>query len=112
MKTLAFLGVAHIHTPSFIQSILERPEQFTIKSLWNNDAARASIAAGHSKSTAVSDYRDILRDDAIDAVIVLRRDQAAPRAGRSRLRRPQAALRREALGQQRRRCLRNAARHR
>ena len=70
MKTLAFLGVAHIHTPSFIQSILERPEQFTIKSLWDNDAARASIAAGHSKSTAVSDYRDILRDDAIDAVIV------------------------------------------
>ncbi|MCY3572627.1 MAG: Gfo/Idh/MocA family oxidoreductase [Chloroflexota bacterium] len=70
MKTLAFLGVAHIHAPSFIQSILERPAQFTIKSLWDNDPARASIAAGHSGGLAVSEYRDILRDDAIDAVIV------------------------------------------
>ena len=70
MKTLAFLGVAHIHTPSFIQSILERPAQFTIKSLWDSDPARASIAAEHSKSHAVSDYRDILRDEAVDAVIV------------------------------------------
>ncbi|MCY4145024.1 MAG: Gfo/Idh/MocA family oxidoreductase [Chloroflexi bacterium] len=70
MKTLAFLGVAHIHTPSFIQSILERPTRFTIQSLWDSDPARATIAAGHSSCLAVSDYRDILRDEAVDAVIV------------------------------------------
>lgn len=70
MKTLALLGVAHIHTPSFIRSVLERPAQFTIKSLWDSDPARASIAAGHSDSHVVSDYRDILRDEAVDAVIV------------------------------------------
>ena len=70
MKTLAFLGVAHIHAPSFIQSVLDRPAQFTIKSLWDSDPARASIAAGHSNSQAVSDYREILRDGTVDAVIV------------------------------------------
>lgn len=70
MKTLAFLGVAHIHAPSFIQSVLDRPAQFTIKSLWDSDPARASIAAGHSNSQAVSDYQEILRDEAVEAVIV------------------------------------------
>ena len=70
MKTLAFLGIAHIHSPFFIKTVLERPEQFTIKSLWDNQPARASIAAEHSGCSTASDYRDILRDDEIDAVIV------------------------------------------
>ena len=70
MKTVAFLGVAHIHTPSFVKSILERPAQFTISAVWDSDPARASVAAGHCNCPALSDYRDILRDDAVDAVIV------------------------------------------
>ena len=70
MINLAFLGVAHIHTPSFIKSILERPADFHINAVWDSDPARADIAAGHAQSTAVSDYRDILRDDSVQAVIV------------------------------------------
>ncbi len=70
MKTIAFLGVAHIHTPSFVKSIQERPAQFTIRAVWDSDPARASIAAGHCHCPAVSDYRDILRDEAVNAVVV------------------------------------------
>ena len=70
MKTLAFLGIAHIHTPSFIKTVLERPDQFTLKAVWDDQPARAQIAAQHANCPAVADYRDILRDDSIDAVIV------------------------------------------
>ena len=70
MKTLAFLGIAHIHTPAFIKTVLERPAEFSIKSVWDNQPARAASAAERSGCVAVSDYRDILRDDDIDAVIV------------------------------------------
>ena len=69
MKTLAFLGIAHIHTPSFARTVLERPAEFKVKALWDNQPERAQ-AAGHIGCPAVSDYRDILRDDEIDAVIV------------------------------------------
>ncbi|MCY3781473.1 MAG: Gfo/Idh/MocA family oxidoreductase [Chloroflexi bacterium] len=70
MKTLAFLGVAHIHSPSFIKTVLERPNEFAIKTLWDDQPARASVAAGHAGCPVAADYRDILRDDEIDAVIV------------------------------------------
>lgn len=70
MKTLAFLGVAHIHTPGFAQRLLERPEQFTVKAVWDDQPARARIAAEKIGCAAVADYRDILRDEAIDALIV------------------------------------------
>ena len=70
MKTLAFLGVAHIHSPSFIKTVLERPDQFAIKAVWDDQPARAAIAASRIGCPTVSDYRDILRDDEIDAVII------------------------------------------
>ena len=70
MKTVAFLGIAHIHTPYFIKTVLERPQHFSIKAVWDNQPARANVAAGHASCSAVGDYRDILRDDEIDAVIV------------------------------------------
>ena len=69
MKTLAFLGIAHIHTPSFIKTVLERPD-FKIKALWDDQPERAAIAAEHAGCPTVSDYRAILRDDEIDAVII------------------------------------------
>ena len=70
MKTLAFLGVAHIHTPGFVKRILERSDQFTMKAVWDDQPARAQIAADHLACQTVADYRDILHDDEIDAVIV------------------------------------------
>ncbi len=70
MKTVAFLGVAHIHTPFFVKSLLERRDQFVIKAVWDDQPARAAVAAGHCGCGALSDYQDILRDEAIEAVIV------------------------------------------
>lgn len=70
MKTLGFLGVAHIHTPNFVNKIMERPDAFRVKAVWDNDPARARIAASHLKDCAVADVAAIVGDDEIDAVIV------------------------------------------
>jgi len=70
MKTLAFLGVAHIHTPDFIQKIARQPAHFRIKSLWDDQPARAAIAAQHAGAVPCSDFHDILRDNEVDAVVV------------------------------------------
>ncbi len=70
MKTIVFLGVGHIHTPSFAKRINERLDQFKVSGVWDEQAARAEIAAGHLSCSTVDDYRDILRDDDVDAVIV------------------------------------------
>lgn len=70
MKTVAFLGVAHIHTPSFVKTLLERREQFHIRAVWDDQPERAEVAAGHCGCPTVGEYQDILRDETIDAVIV------------------------------------------
>ena len=38
--TLAFVGVAHIHTPSFMD-LLKKREDVKVKCIWDHDAARA-----------------------------------------------------------------------
>ena len=70
MRTLGFLGVAHIHAPYFIGLINERPEEFRVKAVWDTQPERAEIAAGHLNCDAVADYQAILADDEIDAVVV------------------------------------------
>lgn len=70
MKTLGFLGVAHIHTPSFVKSISERSDEFRVKAVWDNQPARARIAAAHLGNCAVMDVDAVVGDDEIDAVVV------------------------------------------
>ena len=70
MKTLGFLGVAHIHTPGFVKRVNERADQFKVKAVWDDQPARAKIAAGHLSCSVVDQYSDILSDDEIDAVII------------------------------------------
>lgn len=70
MKTLGFLGVAHIHTPGFVNRINERADAFRVKAVWDNQPERARIAAGHLNNCAVTDVDAIVNDDEIDAVIV------------------------------------------
>ena len=41
--TVAFVGVAHIHTPGFIDLLKKRPD-VQIKYVWDHDAARAQNA--------------------------------------------------------------------
>ena len=70
MITLAFLGVAHIHTPGFINRVNDRGDEFKVKAAWDSQDARAKIAAEQLGCAAVDDYGDILNDSAIDAVII------------------------------------------
>ena len=70
MRTLGFLGVAHIHTPSFVKIIKSRPDQFKVKAVWDAQPERAAIAAEHLHCRAVDRYDAIVADDEIDAVIV------------------------------------------
>ena len=70
MKTLAMLGVAHIHTPGFVKRLNERSSEFAVNAVWDSQPERARIAAGHLNSQAVADYRAILADDAVDAVVI------------------------------------------
>ena len=70
MKSIAFLGVAHIHAPSFIKGVKERADQFTVKAVWDSQPERAAIAAEQLSCAALDDYREILNDGEIEAVII------------------------------------------
>ena len=70
MKTIAFLGAAHIHTPGFIKRVNERGDQFNAKAVWDSQTARAEIAAEQLACEAVADYNEILNDSEIDAIII------------------------------------------
>ena len=39
--TVAFVGVAHIHTPNYLKIVKQRPD-VQIKYVWDNDAVRAA----------------------------------------------------------------------
>ena len=60
MRTLGFLGVAHIHTPSFVKIIKSRPDQFKVKVVWDAQPERAAIAAEHLHCRAVDRYDAIV----------------------------------------------------
>ena len=70
MKTLAFLGIAHIHTPGFIKRVNERGDEFTVKAVWDSQPERARIAAEHLSCATVDSTSHILDDADIDAVII------------------------------------------
>ena len=70
MKTIGFLGVAHIHSPGFINRVKERAAQFKVKAVWDTQPARAKIAAEQLSCSTAADYSDILNDREIDAVII------------------------------------------
>ena len=70
MKTLGFLGAAHIHTPGFINRVKERAGALTVKAVWDTQPERANIAAEQLSCATVSDYRDIVNDAEIEAIIV------------------------------------------
>ena len=70
MKNLGYLGVAHIHTPGFVQRLNQRSHQFKVKAVWDEQPARAKIAADRLNSQAVDHAEAILADDEIEAVIV------------------------------------------
>jgi predicted dehydrogenase len=70
MKTIGFLGVAHIHSPGFINRVKERADQFKVKAVWDSQPERAKIAAEQLSCAAAADYNEILNASEIDAVII------------------------------------------
>ena len=67
---VAFVGVAHIHTPEFIGVLKKRTDDVTCKYVWDHDAARAKLRAAELNSTAVDDLQQIWSDPQIKAVII------------------------------------------
>ena len=70
MKTLGCLGVAHIHIPGFVQRLNQRSDEFKVKAVWDEQPARAKIAADKLHSQAVDHADAIFGDDDIDAVMI------------------------------------------
>lgn len=70
MKHLAFLGVAHIHTPGFINAIKKRPDSLKVKTVWDPDASRAAKRAGELGASVAPDFKTILADPQIDGFVV------------------------------------------
>jgi predicted dehydrogenase len=69
MINLAFLGVAHIHTPGFIKAIEKRPD-LRIKSIWDPARVKADARAKQVGATVVEDFNIICSDPEISAVII------------------------------------------
>jgi predicted dehydrogenase len=67
--TLAFVGCAHIHTPSYIGLVTKRPD-VKVKYCWDHDQARGARRAGELKAKQTSDLGEIWSDREVGAVVI------------------------------------------
>jgi len=67
--TVALVGGAHIHTPSFIDLVKTRPD-VRVKAVWDHDAARAAKRAKDMNSQVVDNLEKIWTDPEITAVVI------------------------------------------
>ena len=70
MKQLGYVGVAHIHTPGFVDRINKRPDQFKVKAVWDEQPERARITADKLNTDTVNDLDTILNDDEIEGIVI------------------------------------------
>lgn len=70
MRQLAYVGVAHIHTPGFVERLNKRSSEFKVKAVWDDQAKRAQITADKLNTVTVHDLDTIIQDDDIEAVII------------------------------------------
>ena len=68
--TIAFVGVAHIHTPGYFDIARKRPD-VRVKYVWDHDAARADSRAKEIGAQAVADLKTIWNDPEVVAVVIL-----------------------------------------
>lgn len=69
MKQVGYIGVAHIHTPGFVERLNKRND-IQVKAVWDAQPERAKITADKLDTTTVSELSDILDDSDIEAVII------------------------------------------
>jgi len=67
--TLAFVGVAHIHTPEYIRLAKSRSD-VRVKSVWDHDSARAATRAKELNARVVADVKEVWSDPEINAVVI------------------------------------------
>jgi predicted dehydrogenase len=67
--TLALAGVAHIHTPGFID-LLKTRDDVRVKSVWDHEAPRAEKAAKDLNAQAVKEVKQIWSDPQIAGVVI------------------------------------------
>jgi predicted dehydrogenase len=67
--TMALVGCAHIHTPSYVNLLRQRTD-VRVKSVWDHDRARAEKNAKVLSAETVSDLKAIWSDPAIAAVVI------------------------------------------
>ena len=70
MKQLGYVGVAHIHTPGFVDRLNKRTDEFKVKAVWDEQPARAKITADKLNTSTVDNLDTILNDDGIEAIII------------------------------------------
>ena len=68
--TVAFVGVAHIHTPHYLDLVKNHPGT-QIKYVWDHDAARAARRAGEVGATVPADLNVIWSDPDVSTVVIL-----------------------------------------
>jgi predicted dehydrogenase len=69
MPSYALVGCAHIHTPSFIKMLAERPQD-RIRVVWDHDPIRGRKRADELGARFVADERKLYDQTPIDGVIV------------------------------------------
>ena len=67
--TVAFVGCAHIHTPSFV-NLLRGRKEVKVKFVWDHDAERAANRARELGAQVVKDVQDVWSDPEIKAVVI------------------------------------------
>ncbi len=68
--TVAFVGVAHIHTPGYLKLVKQRPD-VRIKYVWDHDAERAARRAKEVDAQVPPDVKTIWNDPEVTAVVIL-----------------------------------------
>jgi predicted dehydrogenase len=68
--TVAFVGVAHIHTPGYLDEVKKHAD-VRVKYVWDHDPKRAGRAAEKVGAQSVAEVKTIWSDPEISAVIIL-----------------------------------------
>ena len=68
--TVALVGVAHIHTPGYVD-LLKKRADVRIKYVWDHDATRAESRAKETGAQAVADLKTIWADPEVSVVVIL-----------------------------------------
>jgi predicted dehydrogenase len=67
--TLAFVGCAHIHTPSYVGLLGKRPD-VKVKYVWDHDTARAARRAAELKAKQAAELSEIWSDREVTAAVI------------------------------------------